>query len=144
LLVGSNDSLAGRVTAAFRDVTLHHMTHAYLLNRLSRVLEKLTGSQLIKKSHTFYGIRRFITAFTSARHLSLSWTRSINSLPPHPTSLRSILLLSSHLRLCLPSGFVPSGFPTKTLYTYPLSPIRVTCTANLILLDYITRTILDE
>ena len=28
--------------------------------------------QLIKKFSTFYGIRRFITAFTSARHLSLS------------------------------------------------------------------------
>jgi hypothetical protein len=35
------------------------------------LLEKLTGSQLIKKFPTFYGIRRFITAFTTARHLSL-------------------------------------------------------------------------
>ena len=38
----------------------------------SRVLEKLTGSQLVKKFLTFYGTRRFIAAFTSARHLSLS------------------------------------------------------------------------
>ena len=48
----------------------------YLLNFLtpwSRVLlEKLTGFQLVKKFPTFYGTRRFITAFTSARHLSLS------------------------------------------------------------------------
>ena len=34
--------------------------------------EKLTGSQLVKKSPAFYGIRRFITAFKTARHLSLS------------------------------------------------------------------------
>ena len=34
----------------------------------SRVLlEKLTGFQLVKKFPTFYGTRRFITAFTSAR-----------------------------------------------------------------------------
>jgi hypothetical protein len=35
---------------------------------------------------------------------------------PHPTSWRSIWILSSHPRLGLPSGLSPSGFPTKTLY----------------------------
>ena len=46
----------------------------YLLTSWSRVpLEKLTGSQLVKKFPTFYGTSTFITAFTSARHLSLSW-----------------------------------------------------------------------
>jgi len=45
----------------------------YLLTPWSRVLlEKLTGLQLVKKFHAFYGTRRFITALTSARHLSLS------------------------------------------------------------------------
>ena len=42
--------------------------------------------------------------------------------PPHPTSWRSILILSSHLRLGLLSGLLPSGFPTKTLFTPFLSP----------------------
>ena len=45
----------------------------YLLTPRSRVLlEKPTGSQLVKKFSTFYGTRRFITAFTSARHLPVS------------------------------------------------------------------------
>ena len=49
----------------------------------SRVLlEKLTGYQLVNKFPTFYGTRRFITAFTSPCHLSLFWARSILSIPP--------------------------------------------------------------
>jgi hypothetical protein len=44
-----------------------------LLPPWSRILlEKLTGFQLVMKFRTFYGTRRFITAITSARHLSLS------------------------------------------------------------------------
>ena len=88
--------------------------------------------------------RRFITAFTSALQLSLSWARSTQSMPSHPTSWRIILIWSSHLRLGLPSGLFPSGFPTKTMYTTRLSPIRVTCPACLILLYLITRTMLGE
>jgi hypothetical protein len=44
-----------------------------LLTPWNRILlEKLTSFQLVKKFPAFYGTRRFITAFTSARHLSLS------------------------------------------------------------------------
>ena len=82
------------------NVTEHR---TYLLTPWSRVLlEKLIGSQLVKKFPAFYGTRKIITAVTSARHLSLSWANSIQSTPPHPTSWRSILILSSHLRLGLP------------------------------------------
>ena len=66
---------------------------------------------------TFHVTRRFITALTSVRHLSLSWTSPIQSIYPHPTSWRAILILSTHLRLGLPSGLFPSGLPTKSLYT---------------------------
>ena len=108
------------------------------------VLEKLTGLQLVKKFPAFHGTRKFITAHKNIRHLSLSWASPIQSIYPHPTSWRSILVLSTHLRLCLPSGLLPSGFPIKTLYTTLSSPIRATCPAHLILLHFITRTILGE
>ena len=90
----------------------------YLLTPRCRVLlEKLTDLQLVKKFPAFYGTRRFITALTSVRHLSLSCASPNQSTYPHPTSWTSILILSTHLPLGLPSGLFPSGFPTKTLYT---------------------------
>jgi len=50
--------------------TLYFST--FLLTPYRRVLlEKLTCSQLVKKLSTFYGNRKFITAFTTAHHLSL-------------------------------------------------------------------------
>ena len=69
--------------------------------------------------------------------------RHINAVP-HTTLWRSILILSSHLRLGLPSGLFPSGFPTNTLYTPLLSPKRATRPAHLIILDFITQTILGQ
>jgi len=48
------------------------------------LLEKLIDSQPVKKFPSFYVIRKFSTAFTSARHLSLSWARSIQSMCPIP------------------------------------------------------------
>ena len=121
----------------------HYST--YLLTPWCRVLlEKLTGLQLVKKFPAFHGTRRFITALTSVRHLSLSLASPFQSIYPHPTSWRSILMLSTHLCLGLPSGLFPSGFSTKILYTPLSSPICATCPAHLILLDFITRTILGE
>jgi hypothetical protein len=69
-------------------------------------LEKLIVTQLIKKFLTFYGTRRFINVFTTACHWFLSWTRCIQSTTSYPLSLRSALILSSHVRLGLLSGLI--------------------------------------
>ena len=131
----------------------HHvlvLTIKYLMNKQSYLLhgavllEQLTGLQLVKKFPAFHRTRRFITALTRVRHVSLSWASPIHSIYPHPTSWRSILLLSTHLCPGLPSGLFPSGFPQQDPIHPPSSPIRTTCPAHLILLNFITCTILGE
>jgi hypothetical protein len=81
------------------------------------LLENLPVVQLLKNFPTFYGTRRFITVFTRALHWSLSLARSIQSIPPHPISVRSILILSTHLHLGLPGGLLPSGLSWQLLMT---------------------------
>jgi hypothetical protein len=39
------------------------------------LLEKLIVTYLVKKFHAFYGLRKFIAVFTTARNWSLSWAR---------------------------------------------------------------------
>ena len=51
------------------ELTPSHGMRTYLLTPRSRVLEKLTGFQSVKKFPALYGTQRFITAFTTARHL---------------------------------------------------------------------------
>ena len=71
--------------------------HTYLSTPWSRVLlEKPTGPHLAKNFSAFYRTRRFITALTSVRYLSLSWARSIQSMPPFH-------FLKIHLNIILPS-----------------------------------------
>ena len=57
---------------------------SYLLHGSRGLPEKPTVSELVRKFLAVYGNRRFITTFTTARHLSLSWARLIQSMPSIP------------------------------------------------------------
>jgi hypothetical protein len=66
-----------------------------------------------KKLPTFCGTRRFITAFTRVRHLSLSGVRSILSMPFRNIPSIPILILFSHLCLGLSSSSFPQFSPPQ-------------------------------
>jgi hypothetical protein len=53
---------------------------------------------------------------------SLSWARLIQTILQHPISLRSILILSTHLHLRLPSRLFLSDLPTSNLHAFLFSP----------------------
>jgi len=55
---------------------------------------------------------------TRACHWSLFWVRCIQSTPSHSIYVRSILILSPHLRLGLPNDVFPSDFLAKILYAF--------------------------
>ena len=116
------------------------LKYKYLLIPWSIVLNRISASQEISRilwnQKVHYGIHKCPPSVPVMSQLDPVHTPTSNFL--------KILILSSHLRLGLPSGLFPSGFPIKTQYTSFLSPIRATRPAPLILLDFITREIMGE
>ena len=84
-------------------------------------LVKLTGPKLVKNFPAFYGTRRFITVVTRARTMSLSWTRSVQSMPPSNfLKINSNTILSFTPRSS--NWFVSLRFPLKNTVCTILLP----------------------
>ena len=79
-------------------------TTSFLIPRNRVLPEKLMVCEVLEIFPAFRGTRSFITMFTRARHLSLSWATLMQSTPSHPFYLRSILIHSFHRRLGLRIG----------------------------------------
>ena len=117
----------------------------YLLSPWSRViLEKLTGFAANQEiPHILCNPKVHYRTHKRPPPVPI-----LSQLHPVPTTssqfLKIRLNIILHLRLGLPNGLFPWGFPTKTLCTPHPSSIRATCPAHLLLLDFITRTTLGE
>jgi hypothetical protein len=111
-------------------------TNTTLRNNLENLefffLAKPTVTRLVRKFPAFYGTWRFITVLTRARH----WTRWNQSTPSHLIPLRSILILSSHLRLGLSSSLSSTGLSIKNCYAFLISGIHTACPAHIILTKF--------
>jgi hypothetical protein len=71
-----------RVFTCYGNTDLLTYLLAYLLTPRRKVfIEKLTGCQLVKKFPSFYGTRRFITAFTSVHFLKIDLNIILPSTP---------------------------------------------------------------
>jgi hypothetical protein len=114
------------ILPAIGNYSYHKMAYAWETRRFTivtithswswAVLEKPPIVQLLKKFPAFYGTSKVHCRVHKSHPLVPFWARSIQSIPYHPISLRSILILSTHLSLDLPRGLFPSGSPTYTLY----------------------------
>ena len=67
-------------------------------------LKKQTAAQVVKNVSTFYGTRKFITLFTTARHWALISAGIIQSRPSQPICIRSMLVKSSYMQLAVPES----------------------------------------
>lgn len=63
---------------------------------------------------------------------------------PRSDYWKPILILSTLLGQDLPCCLFPSGISIKTVYAHLLFPLRATCYAQSIILDFITRMIFGE
>ena len=138
-----HDEYTGRKSLCFHQ---RRYTHTYLLIPWSRVLfEKLT-SKLCRWTRNSPHL--WNPKLPHRTHKCPPPVPILSQLHPVPTTPSNFLKI--HLNIILPSTswspqwLFPSGLPTNTLCTPLSSPIRATCPAHFIRLDFTTRTILGK
>jgi hypothetical protein len=91
--------------------------------------------KLLKNFSAIYETRRFITAFTRALHWSISWASLIQSIPSYLSKIHFNIVDSptSWFSQWSLSFWIYQQYPICILF----APIRATCSAHLILLDFI-------
>ena len=103
----------------------------HLLTLASRVLEKLTGFQLLDNSSHFMEPKVSLPHWKQPATCPYRDTDRL-ILCPYLTFWSSLIMLPFRLRLDLSGGLFFSGFPRKTLFTPFLSPTHATCPAHTI------------
>ena len=105
------------------NTALLHISFLSAFHYLLRVLlQKITGSQIIKKFRTFYGTRKFITAFQEPATWPYSAPDKSNPYR-HPNSWRFTLISSLHLRMSS-KWHLPRFHHQNPICT---SPLHLTC-----------------
>ena len=118
---------------------------SYLLTPYSIVLlEKLTGSQLVKKFPAFYGAPKvhYRTHKRPPPVPILSQLDPVHTLTSYFPKIHLIIISPSTPRS--PKWLLSFRFPHQTLCRTLLSTIRATRPAHFIILDFITRTMFGE
>jgi hypothetical protein len=96
----------------------------------NKLLKKLTVPQLVKKFPAL-GTRSFITGLAAARHLSLSWARSIQSTPYTPSFLKTPITIPLFSQVVSVLRFSPA----KHCMHISSIPMRATCLVHLNFLE---------
>jgi hypothetical protein len=103
------------------------------MQSVTNYMEMLTSWEAASRSAT----RDFSNILWNSKAHYRAHRSLIHFTPPHPVSLTSILIVSFYLRLDLHSGLLPSGVAIRNLYEFPFVPMRATCRAPLIFIDFI-------
>jgi hypothetical protein len=86
------------------------LTYLLTYSMVRNIIWKADCHSAYKKSWFLCATRSFITVFTKSHHWTLSWASWIQFAPSISISLRSRLMLFSHLRQGLPSGLYLVSF----------------------------------
>jgi hypothetical protein len=116
-----------------RDAYYHHQgalvtvvsTSGTSVNLYRTALRNVPERCRLEEIPRLYATRRLMALFPGARQSSQSWSRSIHSTPSHPVSLRFVIVLSSHLRLCLANGLFSLDFPTDFRQSFLVFSLHV-------------------